>query len=100
MNKKIYFKTKDDIAYNKRIIDYLVSIGGDNDWGYVGNASKDIFIFMREENDKIRYSNCGYDISTYELKDIDTIESKASYIDNTKECFIRILDKINKNNSL
>lgn len=94
MDKKVYFITKADINYNKRIIDYLVSIGGDNYYEFTGNACESERLFIRDDDNIISYRT-SYDLSDYKLLDIDNLPSQEDNTkDDLKECFNLILRKI------
>lgn len=97
MNKKIYFKAGNTVEYNRRIIDYLLSIGEKKrlrgvlvgrlwiwkGWYYIDSANY------------INYTVDINDLVGYTLKDIDNLD-KEELINNDdiKECFEIIINRL------
>lgn len=86
MDKKVYFEIcKDgDIevrrGYNKRIIDYLISLDGKNSYRIHGTGEYEIggnnYLFI-DKNNSIRYEYEKNIPADYKLMDIETINSNS-----------------------
>lgn len=93
-NKYEYDKNFEEHAiYGRRIIEYLKTFGGDND-GWTGINYSNFYYYIDNDNIIQHSKRIPEGYTPIDLDNIEPIN------DNLKECFIKIIDKINKNNSL
>lgn len=81
-------------SYGKRIIDYLISIGGNNKHNWTGVNSMDYYyicndgIIMYNDKRPKRYT-------PIDLDDLDDLNHKEEVIDDIRDCFIEIINMLN-----
>lgn len=117
-NKKIYLTSDGTKETGKKIIAYLEYLGGDKgNYTYLSIANNDMWIYwFIDDNNRINsYQRNGLcNLNEYESVDINTIlfddnynvigfkddiKEDADDLDNTKECFEKIVNNIKNKNT-
>jgi len=96
IKNKYKYQTIKNKEYGIRIIKYLEKLGGINKLNYTGTSTHNIAYYINSNN-TITWKD-GIP-NGYKEIDLDNLTPIEPTTDNLKECFIKIMDEINKLNS-